>query len=519
MAVATVLSRAKRGIGAPEVRVEVDISSGLPTFNIVGLPEVVVKESKDRVRAALTNSRFEFPSGRITVNLAPADLPKEGGRFDLPIAIGILIASGQLTDPRSELQGCELYGELSLSGEMRSIRGVLPAALAASVAGHPVIVPHINAAEAALVKDCEVISARHILDVCGHFCGAERLGVFQPEPTYVTSTSLPDLCDVRGQLHARRALEIAAAGQHSLLLIGSPGAGKSMLAQRLPGIVPPLNDAEAMEVAAVRSIVGRPLKPTEWRARPFRSPHHTASAVALVGGGAHPRPGEITLAHNGVLFLDELPEFDRHVLEVLREPLEAGAITVSRAARQAEFPARFQLVAAMNPCPCGYLGDVNERCHCTQDQVQRYRARISGPLLDRLDLHVHVPRVEFRSLRRSNDHRESSAEVAARVVRTRELQIRRQGVCNGQLDHASVEGFCTPNAAGLAILERAMHHLGLSARGYHRVLKVARTIADMCGGPQIEVGHITEALALRSLDRQGVARAALDQPMRQASRD
>jgi magnesium chelatase family protein len=503
MPVATVLSREQRGIDAPQVRVEVDIGPGLPSFNIVGLPEAAVKESKDRVRAALTNSDFQFPSGRITVNLAPADLPKEGGRFDLPIAIGIVSASGQVTDVRCELQGCELYGELSLSGELRSMKGVLPAALAASVARHPVVVPHINAAEAALVKDCEVIAARHILEVCAHFGGAGRLGHYRAEPLAVAPpTVLSDLRDVGGQPHARRALEIAAAGQHSLLLIGSPGAGKSMLAQRLPGILPPMNDAEAMEVAALRSIAGRPLKPSEWRSRPFRSPHHTASAAALVGGGLHPRPGEISLAHNGVLFLDELPEFERRVLEVLREPLEAGAITISRAARQAEFPARFQLIAAMNPCPCGYLGEAIGNCQCTADQVQRYRARISGPLLDRLDLHVHVPRLEFKSLRARSGGREASAEVAARVRRTRELQLQRQGVCNAHLDNAAVERYCTPNAAGLGVLERAMQHLGLSARGYHRVLKVARTIADMSGKSQVEVVQITEALALRSLDRQ-----------------
>ena len=502
MSVATVLSREQRGIDAPQVRVEVDIGHGLPTFNIVGLPEAAVKESKDRVRAALTNSDFEFPSGRITVNLAPADLPKEGGRFDLPIAIGIVSASGQLTDIHSELQACELYGELSLSGELRSMKGLLPAALAASVARHSVVVPHINAAEAALVKDCEVIAARHILEVCAHFAGTGRLRHYRALPVSVVPTVLPDLCDVSGQLHARRALEIAASGQHSLLLIGSPGAGKSMLAQRLPSILPPMSDAEAMEVATLRSIVGRPLKPSEWRSRPFRSPHHTASAVALVGGGVHPRPGEVSLAHNGVLFLDELPEFERRVLEVLREPLEAGAITISRAARQAEFPARFQLIAAMNPCPCGYLGDVLGSCHCTADQVQRYRARISGPLLDRLDLHVHVPRVEFKSLRERRGGREASANVAARVRRTRELQLHRQGACNAHMDNAAVERYCTPNAAGLAILERAMQDLGLSARGYHRVLKVARTIADMSGQSQIEVAQIAEALAFRTLDRQ-----------------
>jgi magnesium chelatase family protein len=505
MAIATVLSREQRGIDAPQVRVEVDIGSGLPAFNIVGLPEAVVKESKDRVRSALCNSGFEFPSGRITVNLAPADLPKEGGRFDLPIAIGILISSGQLTDVCSELSKCEIYGELSLSGELRSMKAVLPAALAAAVSRHPVILPHINAAEAALVKDCEVIAARHILDVCGHFGGTDRLEPFQAKAPSVTPMVLPDLSDVRGQPHARRALEIAAAGQHSLLLIGSPGAGKSMLAQRLPGIVPPMNDTEAMEVAALRSIAGRPMKLSEWRARPFRNPHHTASAAALVGGGVHPRPGEISLAHNGVLFLDELPEFERHVLEVLREPLEVGAITISRAARQAEFPARFQLIAAMNPCPCGYLGDTNGSCHCTADQVRRYRNRISGPLLDRLDLHVHVPRVEFKSLREQSGSSETSKDVAARVMRSRELQVRRQGGCNADLDNAAVERHCTPSAAGLRVLERAMQQLGLSARGYHRVLKVARTIADMGGGPQIELAHITEALSLRSLDRQRTA--------------
>ncbi|MDP8983915.1 MAG: YifB family Mg chelatase-like AAA ATPase [Pseudomonadota bacterium] len=511
MAIATVLSRAQRGIDAPQVRVEVDIGTGLPAFNIVGLPAAVVKESKDRVRAAITNCDLEFPPGRIVVNLAPADLPKEGGRFDFPIAIAILSASGQLTDRRSDLQTCELYGELSLSGALRSMRGILPAALAAACARHPVIVPHTNAAEAALAKDCHVIAARDIPEVCAHFKGSSRLGLYRSQPS-AAPVALPDLCDVRGQPHARRALEIAASGRHSLLLIGAPGAGKSMLAQRLPSILPPMNDSEALEVAALRSIAGRSLEPSEWCARPFRSPHHTASAAALVGGGVYPRPGEISLAHNGVLFLDELPEFARPVLEVLREPMETGAITISRAARQVEFPARFQLIAAMNPCPCGYAGDPLDNCHCTAEQVQRYRTRISGPLLDRLDLQVHVPRVPFASLREPQGAGEASAAVVARVLRTQTLQIRRQGVCNAYLDNAAVERHCTPSAAGLAILERAMRHLGLSARGYHRVLKVARTIADMAGCPQIEAAHMSEAVALRPLDRSpngsGQARAS-----------
>jgi magnesium chelatase family protein len=381
------------------------------------------------------------------------------------------------------------------------MQAVLPAALAASASRHAVILPHINAAEAALVKDCEVIAARHILEVCAHFGGGERLGAYRADSPPSTQTAWPDLADVRGQVHARRALEIAAAGQHSLLLIGSPGAGKSMLAQRLPGIVPPLSDAEAMEVAALRSIAGRPLRPGEWRVRPFRNPHHTATAAALVGGGAHPRPGEISLAHHGILFLDELPEFDRHVLEVLREPLELGTITIARAARQAEFPARFQLIAAMNPCPCGYLGEPDGSCHCSGERVLRYLNRISGPLLDRLDLHVHVPRVDFLDLHGPNVCRESSQEVAARVMRTREVQMRRQGGCNAGLDNAAVERHCKANTACLALLERAMRQLGLSARGYHRVLKVARTIADMNGQKQIEAAHISEALTLRALDR------------------
>ncbi|MGD8690170.1 MAG: YifB family Mg chelatase-like AAA ATPase, partial [Gammaproteobacteria bacterium] len=389
MALSRVLSRAQAGIEAPAVTVEVHLSNGLPSLSIVGLPEAAVREAKDRVRSALINSRFDFPARRITVNLAPADLPKEGGRFDLPIALGILAASGQIPD--DPLERHEFVGELSLSGELRPVRGALPAAVKVRDAGRALLVAADNADEAALVSGARVHGAEHLLEVCAHLNGDTRLGLHEPTIKGGAAPAAGDLRDVRGQHQARRALEIAAAGGHSLLFIGPPGTGKSMLASRLPGVLPPMTEEEALEAAAVASVSGG-FDPARWGQRPFRSPHHTASGVALVGGGTHPRPGEISLAHHGVMFLDELPEFDRKVLEVLREPLESGEITISRAARQASYPARFQLIAAMNPCPCGYLGDPGGRCRCTEDQVWRYRSRISGPLLDRLDLHVEVPR-------------------------------------------------------------------------------------------------------------------------------
>ena len=496
--VSTVLSRAQHGMDAPLVRVEVHLASGLPRFTIVGLPAAVVKESKDRVRAAILNCKLRMPDGHITVNLSPADVPKEGVRFDLPIALGILVASDQVVQPPFE--SCELYGELSLGGEIRPVRGALLAAIAAGRAGHRMIVPPNNVAETLLVSGCRVAVAKHLLDVVAHAAGSSPLTFASGEAPPVIAAQHPDLSEVHGQAQAKRALEIAAAGEHSLVMIGPPGTGKSMLAQRLPGLLPPMSENEALEVAALRSISGLALKPAQWRARPFRSPHHTSSAVALVGGGSGPRPGEVSLAHHGVLFLDELPEFDRGVLEVLREPLENGAVTISRAARQAEFPATFQLAAAMNPCPCGYLGDTQGRCRCTAEQVQRYRSRLSGPLIDRLDLHVEVPRVPTQMLA-AKVGAESSALVAQRVARAREQQIARQGTLNARLNNKAVERFCVTTREAVALLNRATTTLGLSARAYHRILKVARTIADLAQTEPIETRHVGEALALRVLDR------------------
>jgi magnesium chelatase family protein len=503
MALAILYSRARDGVDAPLVTVEAHLANGLPAFSIVGLPEMTVRESRDRVRGAILNSRFEFPARRITINLAPADLPKEGGRFDLPIALGILAASGQI--PLQACQGLEFAGELALSGELRPIRGALPVALAARNAERALILPHANAEEAARVEGINIRPANHLLDVCeglangnGDFPEYRRSECPTPQPIK------PDLREVRGQHQAKRALEIAAAGGHSLLMMGPPGSGKSMLAQRLPAILPPMTEEEALETAAIHSISSRGFRSEEWKQRPFRAPHHTASGVALVGGGGNPRPGEISLAHNGVMFLDELPEFDRSVLEVLREPLESGHITISRAARQADFPARFQLIAAMNPCPCGHLGDNHSRrsCRCTEEQVARYRNRISGPLLDRIDMHVEVPRVppdQFQSAPANNA--ESSASVKARVTAARTLQLERAGIPNGALESRDIETFCTPDGRGRQLLHRAMEQLSLSARAYHRILKLARTIADLEGSKTISASHISEAIGYRKLDR------------------
>ena len=497
MSLAVVYSRARAGMDAPLVSVEVHLSNGLPALSIVGLPETAVKESKDRVRGAMLTAGFEFPARRITINLAPADLPKEGGRFDLPIALGILAASGQI--PGAELSELEFAGELALSGELRAVQGILPVALQTCKAGRTLVVPVENTGEAALVRTARVLGGKHLLDITAHLTRTRRLPPADPVTVITAAADLPDLADVRGQQHARRALEIAAAGCHSLLLLGPPGTGKSLLASRLPGILPEMSESEALETAAIQSICGRPIDAGNWKHRPFRAPHHTASGVALVGGGTNPGPGEISLAHNGVLFLDELPEFDRRVLEVLREPLESGHITISRAARQAEFPARFQLLGAMNPCKCGWLGDPSGRCHCTSEQVLKYRGKISGPLLDRIDMHVEVPRLGFDDMQ--GPQGECSASVRIRVTATRNVQLHRNGTLNSRLTHQQIDTVCTLNESDRILLQQAMTKLQLSARAYHRILKLARTIADMDEAENIQTRHLMEAINYRKLDR------------------
>ena len=498
MSLAVLCSRALSGMEAALVTVEVHLANGLPNFTIVGLPETEVKESKDRVRAALQNCQFEFPARRITVNLAPADLPKESGRFDLPIALGILAATGQI--PADKLADYEYAGELALTGELRPIRGALAMTYRACNSGRAFILPRANAAEAALVEEATVYPAQSLLQVAAHLAGREAMQPYVSQPQTV-APHYPDMSEVKGQAQAKRALEIAAAGGHSVLMVGPPGTGKSMLAARFPGILPQMSEAEALQSAAVQSLDGS-FDVAKWKTRPYRAPHHTASGVALVGGGSNPRPGEISMALHGVLFLDELPEFERNVLEVLREPLESGRITISRAARRADFPAQFQLIAAMNPCPCGYLGHYNGRCRCTPDQVSRYRGKISGPFLDRIDIQIEVPAVARDDLLNKNDG-ETSADLQARVEIARQHQLTRQDKSNAQLSVTEIDALCAPDAQGAALLQQAISRLNLSARAYHRVLKVARTIADLAGSENILASHIAEAVQYRRMDRQG----------------
>ncbi|NVK23085.1 MAG: YifB family Mg chelatase-like AAA ATPase [Kangiellaceae bacterium] len=511
MSLAIVFSRAGIGIEAPLVTVEVHLSNGLPCLSIVGLPEAAVKESKDRVRSAIINSNYEFPARRITINLAPADLPKDGGRFDLPIALGILAASGQINDEL--LSKYEFIGELALTGELRSVKGVLPVSLACNEAHRTLVVPQVNADEAGLIPSTNCVSAEHLLQVCAALTEYSKTDnpnksstnhlVKCQSPTHLNGQDFEhDLSDVISQAQGKRAMTIAASGKHHLLFLGPPGTGKSMLASRMPTILSPMTEQEAKESASIYSVSHFGFDPSQFYTRKYRAPHHSCSAPALIGGGSQPKPGEISLSHKGVLFLDELTEFSRQVLDNLREPLETGKVTISRAAHQAEYPADFLLLAATNPCPCGHFGNPKGNCRCTPDQIRRYLGKISGPLLDRIDMQVEIPLLSQQELSSGKDHHaETSQHIREKVILCQKLQLERQNKLNGLLQAGELEQYANISTAAKALLNKALEQLNLSARSYHRIIKVARTIADLETSITIEPHHISETLSYRKMER------------------